>query len=139
LNPRLLRWLPPTLLLAVALNQHRLVMRDGLTPWCGGGFGMFSTLDGRAARHLHAYAVSEGILSELAIPASLEEQAQAAEALPSQARLDALARALAPFAESEFEPPESIRVDVFITRFANPTLAPSGVLLRSRELPLARP
>ncbi len=139
MNPRLLRWLPPVLLLAVASNQHRLVMRDGLTPWCGGGFGMFSTADGRFARHLHVYATSAGVQTELAIPAALEERAQAVAALPSRARLDALARDLAPFAESDFEPPDSIRVDVFTVRFDQTTLAPSGVLLRSRELPVARP
>jgi hypothetical protein len=59
--------------------------------------------------------------------------------LPGEARLRALASELAPYAESEFEPPESIRIDVFATRWDPATLAPSGVLLRSIEVPLARP
>ena len=134
-----LRWLPPALLLAVALNQIRLVRTADLTPWCGGGFGMFSTTDGRSARHLHAYALSPGLVTELGIPLELEPRAAAAVALPGEARLRALASERAPSAESEFEPPESIRIDVFATRWDPATLAPSGVLLRSIEVPLARP
>jgi hypothetical protein len=141
-NTRALRWLPPALLLAVALVQHGLVRRDALTPWCGGGFGMFSTNDARVTRHLHAYALSPGLREELAIPPELELRAQAAVALPNERRLFSLARALVPFtssAELELEAPESIRIDVFATRFDETTLAPSGVLLRSVDWPVAGP
>lgn len=134
-----LRWLPPALLLVVALNQFRLVHTADLTPWCGGGFGMFSTTDGRSARHLHAYALSPGVVSELEVPPALEQRAADVEALPAESELRAFAAELAPYAESELEPPESIRVDVFATRWDAATLAPSGVLLRSVEVPLARP
>lgn len=134
-----LRWLPPALLLAVALNQIRLVRTADLTPWCGGGFGMFSTTDGRNARHLHAYALSPGVALELGVPLELQQRAAKALALPGDARLRALATDLAPYAGSEFEPPQSIRIDVFATRWDGGALAPSGVLLRSVEVPLARP
>lgn len=139
MTSRRLRWLPPALLLAVALNQIRLVRTADLTPWCGGGFGMFSTTDGRSARHLHAHALSPGLAVELGVPLALEQRAAAAVALPGEARLRALAFDLAPSGDSEFEPPRSIRIDVFATRWDESTLAPSGVLLRSVEVPLARP
>ena len=125
--------------MAVALNQSWLVFRADLTPWCGGGFGMFSTTDGRFARHLHAYGLSPGLRIELEIPLELEERAQAAAALPSEARLRALARELAPLATSDFEAPESIRLEVFVTRWDARTLAPSSVLLRALEVPVAGP
>lgn len=139
MTARALRWLPPVLLLAVALDQLWLAKRFDLTPWCGGGFGMFSTNDSRGARHLHAYGSSPGLRIELAIPAELAERTQAAVALPSEARLRALALDFAPFAVSDFEPPESIRLEVFATRWDVATLAPTGVLLRAVEVPIAGP
>jgi hypothetical protein len=136
---RALRWLPPALLVAVALNQLWLAFSADLTPWCGGGFGMFSTNDGRFTRHLHAYGLSPGLRIELEIPIELEERVQAAVALPSDARLRALARDLAPYAESDFESPESIRLEVFATRWDAATLAPTGILLVALEVPVAGP
>jgi hypothetical protein len=38
-----------------------------------------------------------------------------------------------------FEPPQSIRIDVIRTRWDGESLAPSGVLLRSIEVPVAGP
>jgi hypothetical protein len=136
---RALRWLPPALLLAVALNQIWLAFRADLTPWCGGGFGMFSTNDSRGARHLHAYGLSPGLRIELAVPIELAERVQGAVTLPSDARLRALARDLAPYAESDFESPESIRLEIFATRWDASTLAPAGVLLGAVEVPVAGP
>lgn len=139
MSSRRLRWLPPALLIAIALNQLRLVYTSDLTPWCGGGFGMFSTTDGRSARHLHAYAMSPGLVLELEVPIELGQRAAAALALPGEARLRALAADLAPKPGSELEPPESLRIDVFATRWHRATLAPTGALVRSVEVPLARP
>lgn len=139
MTTRSLRWLPPALLLAVAANQLWLSRRADLTPWCGGGFGMFSTVDSRFARHLHAFALSPSLRLELEIPAELEPSAQAAVALPSESRLRAFARELAPYAESDFEAPDAIRIEVFTKRVDPGTLAPRGVLLRALEVPLARP
>ncbi|MEX2205718.1 MAG: hypothetical protein WEF50_05765 [Myxococcota bacterium] len=139
MTARALRWLPPALLVTVALHQLLLVYRADLTPWCGGGFGMFSTNDGRFARHLHVYALSPALRVELEIPPELAERARAAAALPEQDRLRALAREFAPYTDSEFEAPESIRLEVYATRWDARTLAPSGVLLRDVEVALAGP
>lgn len=100
---------------------------------------MFSTVDGRFARHLHAYALSPSLRIELEIPFELQEQAQSAVALPSDSRLRAFARELEPYAVTDFEAPDAIRIEVFTTRVDPGTLAPSGVLLRALEVPLARP
>ena len=135
----MLRFLPPALLVAVALHQLWLAHTELLTPWCGGGFGMFSTTDGRFARHLHVVALSPGVRVEIEVPPALAESARGAAALPEEARLRELALALAPYAESDFEAPESIRVEVFATRWDAGTLTPSGVLLRAVEVPLAGP
>jgi hypothetical protein len=136
---RALRWLPPALLVTVALHQLVLAFRAGLTPWCGGGFGMFSTTDGRLTRHLHVYALGPGLRQELEIPAELDERVRGALALPEDARLHALARDFAPYADSDFESPESIRLEIYATHWDEQTLAPRGVLLRAVEVPFAGP
>ena len=135
----MLRFLPPALLVAVALHQLWLAHTAHLTPWCGGGFGMFSTTDGRFSRHLHAVALSPGARTPLEIPDDLAEDARAVAALPEEERLRALALALAPFAPTDFEAPQSIRIEVFATRWDARTLAPSGEVLRAVEAPLAEP
>jgi len=123
----------------VALHQLWLVERFELSAWSGGGFGMFSTTDGRSARHLHVYALSPGLRVELEIPVELDERALEAAALPEDARLRALARDFAKYAGSDFESPESIRLEVYATRWDAQTLAPAGVLLRAVEVPVAGP
>ena len=57
--PRLLgaRYGPSALLIAVCLLQLVLARTDGLTPWKGGGFGMFSTVDGGANRRMRVTLV----------------------------------------------------------------------------------
>src|SRR5262249_8435137 len=37
--------IPAALLVGIASRQIALTRREGLTPWKGGGFGMFATLD----------------------------------------------------------------------------------------------
>jgi len=128
--------LPALLLVAVALHQLWLTRHADLNAWSGGGFGMFSTIDGWGARHLHARALSPSILQEVAIPPELRDELRRTLALPSDERLAAFARALAPHVPRDLEAPESLRLDVFTRRYDPDTLAPGGVLVRSLELPL---
>ena len=123
----------------MALHQLWLVEREGLSAWCGGGFGMFSTTDGWGTRHLHAVALSPAFRTSLEIPEELAEDAERALALPTEARLVALARALAERGPGDLEPPETIRIDVFARRHDPETLAPHGELLRSVEVRLDGP
>jgi hypothetical protein len=120
----------------VVLHQLWLVEREGLSAWCGGGFGMFSTSDGRGTRHLHAVALSPAFRTSLEVPEDLQEDAERALALPTEARLLALAAALAERMPRDLEPPDTIRIDVFALRHDPETLAPRGELLRSVELRL---
>ena len=120
----------------MALHQLWLVERFDLSAWSGGGFGMFSTTDGWGTRHLHAVALSASFRTSLEIPEEAEEAAERALALPTEARLRALAGQLAADAPRDLEPPAAIRIDVFARRHDPQTLAPSGVLLRSVELRL---
>ena len=53
--------------------------RRGLSPWKGGGFGMFASLDARPFRYVRIFVEAPGRSEELAVPPSLEELAASAE------------------------------------------------------------
>ena len=132
--------LPALLLVAVASAQIVLARTEHLSPWSGGGFGMFSTADSPARRHLHAWALRPGMRSELDVPPELEMLARRALALPSTARLRPLAQALGRIEREEGDPNEApveaIVLQVFGVTYDPATLAPSGELLRSIEVPV---
>ncbi len=128
-RPDPLRVIAPALLVAVACVQIALAHTGGLSPWLGGGFGMFSTTDGWPSRHLHVYALSPGVRQELALPPSLERDFRRALAFPSDGQLRALARRLAALPSVSEGALEAIEIQVWGVRFGA-GLAPSGVLLR---------
>lgn len=119
-------WLPPVLLVSVAVHQLWLARSADLNAWSGGGFGMFATTDAWGRRHLHATAIHPGLRRELDVPVHLRETARAAMALPTESRLRALARALAPYADPADGPLEAVSVQVFRKRYEPLTLTPSG-------------
>lgn len=90
-----LPWVAPILLCAVALNQLRLVHSASLSPWKGGGFGMFATVDSPGARFLRIDLVGRDREIPVAVPESLRSRLQEIRAIPTRERADALARALA--------------------------------------------
>lgn len=88
------KWLPalaPAVLTAVALAQITLTQVEELTPWKGGGFGMFSTIDSPSARVLRLELHTESGVVPVEIPPSAKRAAEEARAMPTQARLEALA------------------------------------------------
>jgi hypothetical protein len=115
------------------------VHADGLSPWLGGGFGMFSSFDGWSHRYLRAYAVREGVRRELEIPAALRPEVAAALALPSDARLRGLAEALVDAPSPDEGALEAIALQVFRPRLDPETLQPSGELVRGLDLRLREP
>jgi hypothetical protein len=64
------------------------------TPWKGGGFGMFSTVDDESARFLRCYLVTEKGDLALSVPPAADKAVAELRAAPTQARLDDLARRL---------------------------------------------
>lgn len=134
------RWswyLPSLLLVLVAAHQLALTRSDGLSPWSGGGFGMFSTTDAGATRHLHAFVIRTGIEREVAVPAALRSAERRALALPSDARLAALARRLAELPTPDTGPAIGVRIQVWRKQFDPVGLTPIGRLHRALQIPLA--
>jgi hypothetical protein len=130
------RFLPALLLVGVATHQIFLANTAGLSPWSGGGFGMFSTTDAGATRHLHAFAIRPGIQRELRIPEALKEWERRVVTLPSDANLRAFALALADQPTPDHGPATAIRIQVWRTEFDPIGLVPMGRILRSLEVSL---
>jgi hypothetical protein len=132
---RWLWYLPAALLIATACTQLWLALSAGLSPWSGGGFGMFSTLDAGGSRHLHAIALRPGIRRELAIPDSLDEEVLRALTLPSDGRLRTLALAFAKLPNPDAGPLTAMEIQVWAQSFDARSLSPYGTLLRSISIP----
>jgi hypothetical protein len=115
-NQRWRRWLPylaPAILVFVALNQIALAHFTMLTPWKGGGFGMFSTV---AHRELRVYIVKEGQDDER-LRVRTGRLTHRARNYPNDKSLSALATALAVGGGKSLESVVAIRVEVWHTVF----------------------
>src|SRR5262245_46384965 len=75
--------LPAALLLAVAVTQVVLARVADLSPWKGGGFGMFATNDGAAFRYVRLFVDAPGRSEETHVTESLELAAVRAQLFPS--------------------------------------------------------
>lgn len=117
-------WLPPWLLVGVALVQIWLVYGEAMSPWKGGGFGMFASSDVPSARSVRVF---DGDGRRIPIPAAQRALRLRARALPTERNLRALADALG----SE----EPARLEVWRTELDLSTPALEETRLRVLELP----
>jgi hypothetical protein len=125
--------LPPALLVAVALCQIALTRTAALTPWKGGGFGMFATLDHGAYRGVVAIVEAPDRSETLEMPPSLELLAARAAACPSDWLLGQLARGIVSRERRYERPVTAVRLSVWATTFDRSTLAASERTLRTFE------
>lgn len=103
------RYGAPVLLAAVALVQSVQVQRLDLSPWKGGGFGMFSTVDTPKARFLRLYLVIDRGEVPVPVPAELARPILEVQTLPTERRVDRLARQ---FAAATWAVPDLPRIDL---------------------------
>jgi hypothetical protein len=134
---RALRLLPCWLLVVVALHQLLLVHARDLSPWLGGGFGMFSTTDVGSARHVHVYLLRPGLEREVRVQPQQEPIEIRALALPSDPNLEKLALSLARTPTPDHGPAQAVRVQLWKTRYDPETLLASGVIVRELDVPLS--
>ncbi len=135
---RLLCALPSVILVLVASLQVVLARTEALSPWSGGGFGMFSTLDHGSQRHLHAFVLRPGLRREVVPPAALAGAIASAMTLPTEARLRHIATALADTPTPDYGPATGVQVQVWRARFDPETLAKASRILREFTLSLER-
>ncbi len=118
------RWLPPGVLVVVALTQLLLAHTRNLTPWKGGGFGMFASTDGLSSRVVACTGTTSGGESIRidALAAVSEDRSDNLRAMPATPALHRLGWTLLPL---EFVP-ETVRRDAAADRLRseNPELAP---------------
>ncbi len=115
---------PAALLAAVASAQVVAAHGAGLSPWKGGGFGMFASLDARPFRYVRIFVRAPERSEELAVTPSLEYAAAAAEISPTVAQLERLARAVVAREVRHERQVDDVTVEVWRVEFAPGTLAP---------------
>jgi len=116
--------IPTFLLIIVACVQIYLARNADLTPWKGGGFGMFSTTDGNANRYLRVYVSGPQRSEELQLKSSMEDLAMRAQMYPGNSQLEKLAKAILKDQQKKKLSADSVRIEVWrieYDQFLKPT------------------
>ena len=100
-----------------------------LSPWKGGGFGMFASVDGLPFRWVRLYVSAPARSEELVIPASLEDHARRVATWPHGRALEALAGAVIAREQRLHRPVETVRVEIWRAD-VSPSLDVSEKLVR---------
>src|SRR6186997_1614670 len=105
--------IPALILLAVASVQIFLVHTGRLTPWKGGGFGMFSTTDGSMFRSLRVFVSAPDRSEELLLKGKLEDLAARAQLYPSDGLLEDVAAGVMKDQRKKGLPVQTVEIDVW--------------------------
>lgn len=132
-------WLPSAILIAVAAVQITLTRTVQLSPWKGGGFGMFATLDAPAFRRVRLFVEAPERAEEITIAPSLADLATRTATLPTVGWMQRLARAAAAREHRQGRPATRVRVEVSAQRFAVVGFGAHEVPLRSLTLDVDGP
>jgi hypothetical protein len=124
---------PVALLVGVASAQLILVRTASLSPWKGGGFGMFSTTDDAGSRYVRVFATAPGRSEEIAISPSLEDGAARAAVLPTDPQFERLAGRVVAREQRNQRPVDSLRIEAWRIEYAPGTLAATTRLIRTFE------
>ena len=122
--------LPAIVLIAVAVAQIALTRTAWLSPWKGGGFGMFSTTDDAGKRHVRIVVEATDRSEEIAVAPSLADAADRAAVLPTDREMSRLARLVVAREQRNGRPVETVRIQCFRVTYAADTLAATTELLR---------
>ena len=122
--------LPVSLLAVVAGAQVTLATTAGLSPWKGGGFGMFSTTDDGGRRYVRVFVSAVERSEEISISPSLEDAARRAAVLPRDAELSRLARRVVERERRHRRPVDTVRIETWRIEYAHDTLAATTRLTR---------
>jgi len=119
---------PPLLLVAVAVTQVLLVRSVHLSPWKGGGFGMFASVDGLPFRAVRIQVDALERSEQLAVPPSLQRLADAAATLPTRRSLERLGNAVIARERRQGRSVDRVHVEVWRAEYG-PSLESSWALL----------
>ncbi len=121
---------PVVVLLTVGCVQLLFARTAGLSPWKGGGFGMFSTTDDAGRRHVRVFVSAPERSEEIAISPSLEDAARRAAVWPTDAALSRLARRVVEREGRYRRPVDTVRIETWRIKYAPDTLAATTSLMR---------
>jgi hypothetical protein len=124
-------------MLGVACVQIALTRTADLSPWKGGGFGMFAATDGGAFRRARIFVEAPERSEELEIPTSLALAAARAELFPTDRLMAALARGVAAREERHGRAVATVRIEIWRTEFSSPPICATERRLRSLALQVA--
>jgi hypothetical protein len=110
-------WLPAIVLFGVAIAQIVLAKTVDLSPWKGGGFGMFATIDGTAFRHMRIIVDAPGRSEELDIAPSQEIISARSALFPSELFLLKTAKAVTAREKRYGRPVSSVTIQVWRADF----------------------
>jgi hypothetical protein len=123
-----LRELPSAVLVVLACAQIGLAFGANLSPWKGGGFGMFATNDHVGLRQVRVYAIRDGREERLELPSELRREELRAAWLPTEGALGRYARRLVQAGVAQGA--RALRVEVWRTEF-DAALRPTPTRIRS--------
>jgi hypothetical protein len=131
--------LPVGALVVVASVQVVLAKTASLTPWKGGGFGMFSTTDSADQRMLRVVVAAPERSEIIEITESLEDAAKRAAAFPVPRQLERLARLVVERERRHGRPVDTVQIECWRPEYDAVTLAasrrPVGELVYRAEPP----
>jgi hypothetical protein len=122
--------LPAALLVVVAGVQVTLARTAGLSPWKGGGFGMFSTTDDGGRRYVRIFVSAPERSEEIAVSPSLEDAARRAAVLPRDVELARLARLVVEREGRYRRPVDTVRIETWRIEYSPGTLSATTRLIR---------
>jgi hypothetical protein len=122
--------LPVVLLITVACTQVIFARTAGLSPWKGGGFGMFSTTDDSGRRHVRVFVSAAERSEEIAIAPALEDAARRAAVWPTDLALSRLARRVVEREGRYRRPVDTVRIETWRIEYAPDSLTATTHLLR---------
>jgi hypothetical protein len=121
---------PVAVLALVATAQIAAAKVALLTPWKGGGFGMFSTIDSADRRHVEVVVSAPDRSEAIDLSGSLEDASTRAAALPTDGQLRRLSRLVVERERRHGRPVRTVRVRCWRTVFARHTLQATRECIR---------
>ena len=132
---RLVYFLPVILLVTVAFVQIGLANYSYLSPWSGGGFGMFSTTDVGSARHVHIYAVTPSVRRELIPNTKHKKIVDQLLVFPADYRIKNFSEQLRDIFYIPEEGDVKLDIQVWKKTYDPRSLEPTSEIINSMEIP----
>ena len=121
-----LSYLPILLFLLISGHHFYLVHKHQLSPWLGGGYGMFSTTDYGPSRFIKVFTLNKKIIQEeIEVPEHLSQLSKQVRSLPNNTNIKNFAIKLENYLTINHHSAAFIRVEIWKTNYDSETLKPS--------------